>query len=297
MHVFVAGATGLIGRALCAALLSQGHRVTALSRSPSPALLPEVKAIQGDPAEPGPWGESLAACDACVNLAGEPLALRRWTPEVKRRIRESRVLAARNVAAAVAAGGPGVLVQASAVGFYGSRGDEELTEASPGGTDFLATTCREWEEAAAPAARRARLVLLRTGLVLAREGGALPRMALPFRLFAGGPMGDGAFWQPWIHLADEVGLLLWAVGEPKASGPINATAPAPVRNRDLAKALGRALGRPSLLPVPLLAVRAAVGEVAEVVTASQRVLPARALELGYRFQFPELGAALADLLG
>lgn len=296
MHVFVAGATGLIGRALCAALLSRGHRVTALSRSPSPAVLPAVKAVQGDPGEPGAWREALAACDACVDLAGEPLAARRWTPAVKQRIRDSRVLSARNVAAAVAAGGPGVLVQASAVGFYGSRGDEELTEDSPGGTGFLAATCREWEEAAAPAARRARLVLLRTGLVLAREGGALPRMALPFRLLAGGPLGDGAFWQPWIHLADVVGLLLWALEEPRASGPVNASAPAPVRNRDLARAIGRALGRPSLLPAPLLAVRLAVGELAEVVAASQRVLPARALELGYRFQFPDLGMALADLL-
>ena len=297
MRVFVAGATGLIGRAVCAELLAEGHEVVALSRSPSPALPAGASAVRGDPTVPGPWSEALASCDACVNLAGEPGDRGRWTAEKKRRIRESRVAAARNLAAVTAAAGPRVLVQGSAVGFYGSRGDEELTEASPGGTGFLAEVCREWEGAAAPAARRARLVLVRTGLVLAREGGALPRMVLPFRFLAGGPIGDGAFWQPWIHLADEVGLVLWALGEERASGPIIAAAPAPARNRDLARAIGRALGRPSSLSVPPLAVRLVLGEVAEVATSSLRALPARALELGYRFRFPALEMALADLLG
>lgn len=296
MHVFVTGATGLIGRALCAELLRAGHRVTALSRPAAAALPAGVEPLRGDPAEAGPWQEALRRCDACVNLAGEPLAGRRWDAARKRRIRESRLRSATRVAEAVGAGGPGVLVQGSAVGFYGDRGDEELTERSPAGEGFLAELCAAWEAAAAPAAARARVVHLRTGIVLAREGGALPRMALPFRLLAGGPIGDGAFWQPWIHLADEVGLILWALGEGRAGGPLDAAAPAPLRNRELAAALGEALHRPAVLRTPALAVRLALGEMAEVVTASQRVLPEKALALGYRFRFPEAGPALHDLL-
>ncbi len=296
MHVLVTGATGLVGRALCAELLRAGHRVTALSRSAAPALPAGAEPLRGDPAAAGPWQEVLRSCDACVNLAGEPLAAGRWNAARKRRIRDSRLLSAARAAEAVAAGGPRVLVQGSAVGFYGDRGDEPLTERSAAGEGFLAETCAAWEAAAAPAAARARVVLLRTGIVLAREGGALPRMALPFRLLAGGPIGDGAFWQPWIHLADEVGMILWALGEERAEGPLDATAPAPLRNRELAAALGEALHRPAFLPAPALAVRLALGELADAVTASQRVLPEKALALGYRFRFPEAGPALHDLL-
>ncbi|MBI5068663.1 MAG: TIGR01777 family protein [Deltaproteobacteria bacterium] len=297
MRVFLTGATGLIGRALSVSLLHDGHQVVALSRGASPELLPGgVERLQGDPAKPGPWQEVLAGCQACVNLAGEPVAGGRWNAVRKEAIRQSRVEATRNVAAVIAECGPTVLVQGSAVGFYGSRGDEELTEGSAAGTGFLAEVCQAWEEAARPAARRARLVLLRTGIVLAREGGALPQMALPFRLFAGGPIGDGAFWQPWIHLDDQVSLVRWALAEPRAEGPVNAAAPAPARNRDLARAIGAALSRPSFLPTPALVVRLAVGEMAEVVTSSQRVLPRKAESLGFRFTHADLGAALRDLL-
>ncbi len=296
MRVFVTGATGLIGKALTASLLGDGHQVVALSRGAAPALPGGVERVQGDPAQPGAWQERLAGCEACVNLAGEPVAGRRWSAARKEAIRQSRVEAARNVAAVIAERGPAVLVQGSAVGFYGSRGDEELTEGSAAGTGFLAEVCQAWEEAARPAARRARLVLLRTGIVLARDGGALPQMALPFKLFAGGPIGDGAFWQPWIHLVDQVALIRWALAEPRAEGPVNAAAPAPARNRDLARAIGAALSRPSFLPTPALAVRLAVGEMAEVVTASQRVLPRKAEALGFRFTHADLGAALRDLL-
>ena len=296
MRVFVTGATGLIGRALCRSLLEDGHAVLALSRQAAPRGLPAgVQPVQGDPAVPGRWDEVLAGCDACVNLAGEPVAAGRWTPARKQSIRDSRVLATRNVAAVVADRGPGVLVSGSAIGFYGPRGDEPLDESAPPGSDFLSRTCVEWEGAAAPAAKRARVVLARTGIVLAREGGALSQMARPFKLFAGGPIGDGAFWQSWIHLADEAGLLAWALREERLAGPLNATAPAPVRNRDLARALGRALHRPSFLPTPGLAVRALLGEMADVVLTGQRVLPARALDLGYRFRFAEVEAALGDL--
>ncbi|HEY7724461.1 MAG TPA: TIGR01777 family oxidoreductase [Anaeromyxobacteraceae bacterium] len=296
MRVFVTGATGLLGRPLCAALRRQGHAVVALSRARRPDLPEGVEAVQGDPTGPGAWQEALAGCDACVSLAGEPLAAGRWTADRKRRIRESRLLATRNVAAAVAAGGPRVLVSASAVGYYGDRGDELLTESSAPGAGFLPDLAQEWEAEAGRAAGRARVVLLRTGVALAREGGALPRLVLPFRLFAGGPIGDGAFWQPWIHVVDAVGLACWALGDERVAGPLNAAAPEPVRNRELARALGRALRRPSRLPAPAFAVRLAVGEMAEAVTASLRVVPRKALDLGYAFRFTQVDAALADLL-
>lgn len=300
MHVFLTGATGLIGRSLARSLLDDGHAVTALTRDAAAAArsLPAgARAVEGDPARPGPWQEALARADACVHLAGEPVAAGRWTAARKAAIEASRVDSTRLVAEVIGAGGPAVLVAGSAVGFYGSRGDEPLDEGAAPGQGFLADVCRRWEAATRPAEGRARVVHVRTGLVLARDGGALPKLVLPFRLLAGGPMGDGAAWQPWIHLADEVGLLRLALEDGRARGPLNAAAPEAARSRDLARALGRVLRRPSLLPTPAAALRLALGELADVVLASQRVVPARALELGYRFRFPALEPALRDLLG
>ena len=297
MRVFVTGATGLIGRALCQDLIGAGHVVVALSRGAAGGLPAAAERVRGDPAVPGPWQEALAGCDACVHLAGEPVAGGRWTAARKEAIRQSRVRGTGAVAAVIARGGPAVLVSGSAVGYYGPRGDEVLDESAAPGSDFLAGVVRDWEAAAAAARKRARVVLLRTGLVLAAEGGALPRMALPFRLLAGGPIGAGAFWHSWIHLADEVGLIRFALENPAVEGPLDATAPEPARNRDFARALGRALHRPSLLPTPPLALQLALGEMAGIVVTGQRVVPARALALGYRFRFPSLDAALADLLG
>jgi uncharacterized protein (TIGR01777 family) len=298
MRVFVTGATGLIGRAVCAALPGAGHAVTALTRGdPARSGLPAgVRVLQGDPARAGPWLEELARCDACVHLAGASVAEGRWTEARKREIEASRVDSTALVAGLVGARGPEILIQGSAVGYYGSRGDERLDEGSTPGDDFLARVTQRWEAAAAPARRRARVVLLRTGMVLAPRGGALAALVRPFRFLAGGPVGDPRAWKPWIHLADEAGLILWALEERRVEGALAACAPEPATARDLARAIGAALGRPSLLPTPGFAVRAALGELAEVVLASQRVVPRVALELGYRFRFPALGPALRDLL-
>lgn len=299
MHVFVTGATGLVGRAVCAELRANGHTVTALSRGADAAsrLPAGVRVVTGDPTSAGAWQEELARCDACVHLAGESIAGARWTAERKRRIRETRTRSTANVAAVLKERGPTVLVCGSAVGYYGSRGDEVLDEDASHGEGFLAELCQAWEAAAAPAAVRARVVLLRSGLVLSREGGALPEMVRPFRLFAGGPLGDGSHWQPWIHIADEVGLVGFSLAEERARGPLNACAPSPVRNRDLARAIGQVLRRPSAVPAPAFALRLALGELAEMILSSHRAVPRRALELGYRFRFPELEPALRDALG
>lgn len=298
MNVFVTGATGLVGRATCAALLAKGHAVTALTRGEGAgsALPAGVQPVRGDPSRAGPWLEALARCGACVHLAGAPVAEGRWTPERKRVIEGSRVESTAVIAGLIGARGPQVLIQGSAVGYYGSRGQVLLDESAAPGVDFLAGVTQRWEAAAAPARKRARVVLLRTGLVLSPDGGALPKLARPFRFFVGGPVGDPRAWKPWIHLADEVGLILWALEEPRAAGPLNACAPEPARNGDFARAIGAALGRPSLFPVPDLAIRALMGELADVVLASQRAVPKGALALGYRFRFPELGPALKDLL-
>ncbi len=296
MKVFVTGGTGLIGRALCAALVERGDQVTALTRQAGADLPRGARPVVGDPAVAGPWTEALGQADAVVHLAGEPVAAGRWTPERKARIASSRLDSTRLVAAALAAGGPRLLVQGSAVGFYGDRGDELLDESAAPGQGFLADLSVRWEAAAAPAAARARVVLVRTGIVLARQGGALPQLARPFRLFAGGPLGDGTAWQPWIHLTDQVGLLLLALDDPRASGPLNAVAPGSVRQAELARTLARVLHRPNLFPVPGAALRLVVGEMAEVLLASQRVAPAKAAALGYRFRFPALEPALKDLL-
>ena len=297
MKVFVTGATGLIGRALCEALLERGDEVLALTRQPAAALPHGARPVVGDPAVAGPWTEALGQADAVVHLAGEPVAGGRWTAGRKARIAASRLDSTRLVAAAIAAGGPRLLVQGSAVGIYGDRGGELLDERAAPGRGFLADLAVRWEAAAAPAEARARVVLVRTGIVLARQGGALEKLALPFRLFAGGPLGDGRAWQPWIHLADQVGLLLLALDDRRASGPLNAVAPGSVQQAELARTLARVLHRPNLFPVPGLALRLAVGELAEVLLASQRVVPAKAEALGYRFRFGELGPALEDLLG
>lgn len=296
MKVFVSGATGLIGRAVAGALVARGDTVTALVRSPERAQLPaEVERVQGDVTAAGPWQARVDGQDAVVHLAGEPVDAR-WTEARKASILGSRVEGTRRVVEAIAAAArkPGVLVSASGQGYYGTRDDDqEVDESAPAGNDFLARVCVAWEAEARKAP--ARVALLRTGIVLSREGGALRRMETPFRLFAGGPLGSGRQWMSWIHIADEVGLTRFALDDARVEGPLNLVAPGPVRNADFARALGRAMSRPALAPAPAFAIRLVLGEMAQVVLRGARVVPRRALELGYRFRFPELDGALADL--
>jgi uncharacterized protein len=293
MKLTVTGASGLIGTRLVERLRARGDEVTVLSRSAE-------RGVRWDPAAERAPAEGLAGRDAVVHLAGEEVA-QRWTPEAKRRIAESRELGTRNLVDGLAAldeaDRPRVLVSGSASGYYGPRGDEEVDESAPPGTDFLAGVCVAWEREAGKAAILGlRVVCVRSGLVLARQGGALAKMLPPFRLGVGGPVAGGRQWMPWIHLDDEVGILLAAVDGDAWSGAVNASAPEPVTNRELSKALGRALRRPAVAPVPALAIRALYGDMAQIVTTGVRMVPRRATELGYVFTQPELEGALRSAL-
>jgi|YNPNPStandDraft_1061719.scaffolds.fasta_scaffold69552_1 uncharacterized protein (TIGR01777 family) len=299
MRIFLTGGTGLVGSNLARHALSQGHQVTVLTRSGGQQLPPGVACVSGDPTRPGVWQDLLAEHEAVVNLAGHPI-FRRWTPQTKARIRDSRILTTRNVAEALnRAKRPGaVLVSASGVGYYGSRGDEEVDESAPAGDDFLALLARDWEETALAArAAGARVVLCRFGVVLARSGGALRTMLLPFKLGLGSPIGSGAQWFPWIHIHDLVRIILFALSEPRLEGPVNCTAPGIVRNRDFTKALARMLARPHVLPrVPATVLKLLAGEVSSILLTGQRAVPKKLLDGGFRFRYPGLETALRHLV-
>ncbi len=299
MNVTITGASGLIGTRLIAALRERGDAITVLSRDPARAgTALGVPAVGWDPlAGPAP-ADALAGRDGIVHLAGEPVA-QRWSAASKEAIRVSRELGTRNLVAGLAAADPrpGVLVSASAVGFYGKHGDERVDEDAPAGGDFLAGVCVAWErEARAASDLGMRVVLMRTGVVLDPTGGALKTMLPPFRAGVGGPVAGGAQYMPWIHVDDVVGMYLAALDDPSWSGPVNVTAPEPATNRDFSKALGRALHRPAVAPVPAFALRVLYGDMAEIVTEGQRAVPARAQALGYEFRQPELDDALAAAL-
>jgi uncharacterized protein (TIGR01777 family) len=306
MRLFVAGATGLVGSRLLTRLLERGHSATVLTRRPEVARQKWGDAcaiVAGDPMQPGPWMASLDDCDAAVNLVGEGIFNHRWSASFKELLRNSRVQSTQNIVDALkrkpatASGQARVLVNASAIGYYGPTGDEELSEDSPPGNDFLAGACVDWENAARSASPAGiRVVIIRVGVVLDREGGALKNMLLPFKMFMGGPTGSGKQWLSWIHHEDLVGIILLAVDDARASGPMNGTAPNPVTNKEFARALGRALHRPSFMPTPAFALRVMLGQVAGIITTGQRVLPRNALELGYVFKFPDIDGALRDVL-
>src|SRR4051794_23693495 len=299
MNVALTGATGLIGRRLIRALSGRGDTVSVLSRDPvraRAALGGDVEAFAWRPLdEPAP-PVALAGRDAVVHLAGENVA-QRWSEDARRRIEDSRVTGTRNLVAGLRAADPRprALVCASAVGYYGAHGEETVTESAPPGDDFLARVCAAWErEAAAARDLGLRVAHMRTGVVLDRDGGALAKMLPFFRLGVGGPVAGGRQYMPWIHADDVVDLYLAALDYDRWDGPFNATAPEPVTNRDFSRALGRALRRPAIAPVPAPAVRALYGEMAEIVTAGQRAVPERALALGYRFAHTALDEALRD---
>jgi uncharacterized protein (TIGR01777 family) len=305
MRVFVTGGTGLIGTRLIKRLRARGEEVVLLTRRAAAVRdkFPDCTIVEGDPMIAGTWGDTLADCDAVINLAGENIFGKRWNDDFKKILMDSRVKTTDNVVQALAKnprradGSPKILVNASAIGYYGPHGDEEIDETIPGGNDYLAQICVKWEESAKKAeALGVRTVLLRIGVVLDREGGAIAPMLTPFKLGMGGPVGSGKQWMAWIHYEDVLGLLLFALYSVGAAGPINATAPNPVTNKEFGKALGKALHRPTFMPLPGFAVRLRFGGVAEVILNGQRVLPKKALALGYSFKFPTIDAALTDIL-
>lgn len=307
MRVFLAGGSGLIGSRLISALAARGDQVVLLSRRAgdlASRFAGAGEVLQGDPTHSGRWMEAVDNCDCVVNLTGEGIFTRRWDTAFKQRLRSSRLESTARMVEALgrkpqsAAGTPKTLINSSAIGYYGSLKDEPVTEETAPGKDYMAELCVEWEAAANKAAPLGvRTVLLRTGVVLDKAGGALQEMARPFRMAGfSGPIGSGKQYVSWIHQADMVGLILLAIDNPAARGPMNATAPNPATNKEMTKAIGRVLNRPAFVPTPAFAIRLMLGEVADVVTHGQRVLPKKAEKLGYTFKFPTLDAALLDTL-
>jgi len=289
MRIVVAGGRGFLGAALVSRLRKDGHTLTVLSRRPR-----STQDVQWDPfGSSQSWIHVLEGADAVVNLAGAPIA-KRWTAKYKREMWNSRVLSTRTLVAAMKSVRrmPATLLNASAVGIYGARDAEPVTEESAPGSGFLASLGREWEKEALSAAQHARVVLLRTGIALDQQGGALPQMALPFRFFAGGPLGSGKQYVSWVHRDDWTAMVSWALTTEAVSGPLNITAPNPVTNGEFARTLGRVLRRPALMPAPAFALRAALGEMADALVTGQRVLPGKASEFGFGFSYPLLESAL-----
>jgi uncharacterized protein (TIGR01777 family) len=300
MKIVIAGGSGFLGRPLASALARDGHEIVTLTRRASAKAEPSGRSVAWTPnGALGPWAAEIDGAGAIVNLAGESIAGKRWTKPQKARILESRVLATRSLVTAIAAARtpPPVFVSGSAVGYYGPLGEEVATEDRPAGTDFLATVCQAWEAEATKAGHATRVTCVRTGIVLERDGGALPKMLPPFWFGAGGPVGSGRQYWPWVHRTDWVDLVRWIIQTGAISGPINVTSPHPVTNAVFAKALGRALRRPAVLPTPGFALKLLLGEMAEsLLLSGQRAVPAKAERFGYRFTYQDLDEALRAIL-
>lgn len=302
MKVVVSGGTGFVGRRVCAGFLRSGYEVRVTTRDVDGGrskVPPPVELVH--PRSPEGWADAVRGCTAVVNLAGESIADGRWTPGRKRALQRSRIATTGSLVDACAAvpaeERPSVFVSASAVGYYGARGAEPLDETAAPGDDFLARLCVAWEAEASRAAELGmRVVLTRIGLVLAEGGGVLEKMATPYRMFVGGPIGSGKQWLSWVHMQDVVALLVDAVVNERMSGPVNVTAPDARTMAEFSRAFGAALRRPSWIPVPAFAVRLALGEMAEMLLTGQRAVPAAADKAGYRFRYRSLGDALAEIL-
>jgi uncharacterized protein len=295
VRIIIAGGSGFLGRALQETLRRDRHAIRVLTRraragTDDIAWTPDGTA--------GSWAQELNGVDAVINLAGEGIADKRWNAARKQALRSSRLLSTRSLVGAIqqATKPPAVFISGSAVGYYGPHDDELVTESTPPGTDFLSRLCVDWEREAEQASTVTRVTLVRTGLVLHPSGGALAKMLPPFRLGIGGRLGSGMQYMPWIHLDDWINMVVWQTSHPIARGAFNATAPDPVTNAEFTKALGRALGRPALLPVPAIGLRVLLGELAESLVTGQRAIPARAAEMGFQFRFKTIDVALRSLL-
>lgn len=302
MRVFMTGATGLIGSGLVSQLLARGDTPVVLTRDVARARKrlsnPKTEFVAGDPQSEGDWLAALDGCDAIVNMAGQPVFAKRWNEAEKNLVRNSRIVSTNNLVKGIerAKSGPRTLVSTSAIGFYGDVPEGDLDENSPAGNDFMAKLCVDWEAAARAAEKHGtRVPIVRVGVVLDRNEGALKQMLLPFKLGLGGPIGLGKRWMSWIHIDDIVGVFLKALDDSEARGPINGTAPEPVRNGEFSKELASALHRPCLFPVPPLALKVMFGEVSQVVLGSQKVLPKQTQKLGYNFKYSKIQAAFRAL--
>lgn len=309
MRIVIAGGTGFLGSPLAEGYAEEGHDVRVLTRGLKPGEsrhdpgtgVPGVTRVGWNPDGSGPWESAIDGADAVVNLAGADIGDARWTPQRKALIHDSRVIPTKTLASAVrrAAAPPAVFISGSGCGYYGASGNDVKTERSPAGNDFLARVCVDWEAEAERAATAAtRVVTMRTGVVFERTGGVLAKLMMPFRVFAGGPMGSGRQYLSWIHRIDWIEMVRWIIDTRALIGPVNATAPVPVTNREFARALGRALHRPALVPAPGFALRMLLGERADaLILTGQRVVPERALSHGFHFRYPEIDQAFRGIFG
>ena len=295
MKIFITGGTGFVGKTLAPALVRAGGEVTILSRS-GKGELPGVSWVEGDPTQRGGWQETVKGHEVVINLAGASI-FTRWTEEAKKVLRESRMLTTRHIVEAMEGGKGKTLFSTSAIGYYGFHGDEALTEESPPGGDFLAMLARDWEAEAREAEKKGcRVVVSRLGIVLGERGGALGQMIPLFEKFVGGPLGSGKQFFSWVHIQDLSRAFLFLLDHPEISGPVNFTAPNPVRNKELAQALGRVMSRPAFLPAPGFMLRLILGEFGSILLEGQRVLPQKLLQAGFQFQYPEIEEALKQVI-